>query len=514
LDNALNHVYDYTDKKTWDLICEGDTQGVFQMESNLVRHWVKLIKPENLWELSAVVAIVRPGALQSGFADDYVEYKSGQREFETFGHPIIDEIFKSTHNVLLYQESLMSLGTRLAWSHLPEKEKKINVDVLRKAVGKKNQKKIIEIGNLFIEGCSHNGVDKEVAHKLFEIIKNSGRYLFNLSHSFKYGKVAFETAYLKANHPLEFFTVYLSLNREQQPSHKRQENLVNLINNAKKNKIHIASPRLENRNPEFLFDKDSETIYWGFNSVKFVSAAFIDIISKGGPDVKTFKDLIELLITDKFGHKLDSRCCESLICTGAFSSFKISRKALMNIYGFFRRLTEREIAYILANNETITQESLAGVIEDCIKNCSKGKRKAILAAELSHVDFFERSQASWIEEQEKEFLGYPVSLTRLDDKPQGNMSCLEASQITHKGETAIIAGIINEVKHTETKKGKNPGQKMAIIDISDDSGKIHGIPIFPNVYEVSGQFLITNNTILLHLYRGDNGWIANGLEQI
>lgn len=513
LDYDLIH-YDYSDEKTWNAICDGDTQGVFQMESGLVKHWVKLIKPRNIWELSAVVAIVRPGALQSGFADEYVAYKNGQKEFESFGHPIIDEIFESTNHVLLYQESLMLLGSRLAWPDLPEKEKKINVDVLRKAVGKKNQKKILEIGELFIHGCVKNGVEKDVADKLFEIIKNSGRYLFNLSHSFKYAQIAYETAYLKVNYPLQFFTAYLSLNREQQPAKKQKENLVNLINNAKKMGIKIFSPRIENANQEFLLDKDKNCLYWGFNSVKFVSSGFISAISKPDFHLDGFKNLLELLLTDKFGYKPDSRCCESLISTGAFSSVYSSRKSLLNTYQFFRKMTSREISYIFENNEEILPERISDIIIDCIENCCKGKRKNTLRLELDHFALFEETQPGWVEEQEKEFLGYPVSLTRLDAKIQGDTSCLEALQIDQSGATAIVAGIICGVKHTETKRGKNPGQKMAIVDISDDTGKLNGLPVFPKIYDAYGQFLIENNTVLFHLYKGDSGWIVNNLEQI
>ena len=198
------------DEKTWKLIQSGQTRGVFQCESKLVQHWLKKIKPHNLWELSAVIALVRPGALESGFADKYVKNKFGDEEIESFGHPIIDDIFAPTHGILCYQESLIVLARKLAWPHLPEKENLLKADALRKAVGKKDQVKILAIGKEFVEGCLHNKVEPEIANKLFEVIKNCGRYLFNLSHSFKYAMVAYFSAYLKAHYPAQFFTTYLS----------------------------------------------------------------------------------------------------------------------------------------------------------------------------------------------------------------------------------------------------------------------------------------------------------------
>ena len=135
----------YADTKTWELIKSGATKNIFQCESRLLSHWLKKIQPNNLWELSIILALVRPGALNSGTADDYIAYKNKVKEFQPI-HPIVDKILETTNHCLVFQESLMQIGGKLAWPHLPDKEKSLKVDELRKAVGKKNQEKILKIG--------------------------------------------------------------------------------------------------------------------------------------------------------------------------------------------------------------------------------------------------------------------------------------------------------------------------------------------------------------------------------
>jgi DNA polymerase-3 subunit alpha len=303
--------FSYDCPKTWSLLQSGLTKGVFQCESKLVQSWLKKIAPANIWELSAVIALVRPGPLKSGFADDYVAYKKGLKEFESFGHPIIDEVFSTTEHVLLYQESLMALGSKLAFQHLDEIKRAIKVDNLRKGVGKKDQAKLIAIGKEFTAGCLQNGVTEEVANKLFEVIKNCGRYLFNLSHSVVYAHLAYDTAWLKANYPLEFTSVYLTYAQFKQGQRKHNEELAGkfkeiqeFIIESPSLGIEILPPNFNERNENFKIIDDK--IIYGLSHIKSFGHSTFDKI-KDYPIIDNWHKFFIMASTDVYGSKINVR---------------------------------------------------------------------------------------------------------------------------------------------------------------------------------------------------------------
>lgn len=502
----------YADSKVWELLISGRTAGVFQCESPLVQSWLMKIKPANIWELSAVIALVRPGPLKSGFADDYVKYRENPDLRESFGHPIIDEVFRTTEGVLIYQEQMMNLGGKLAWSHLSEKDKLLKVDGLRKAVGKKNQQKILEIGKDFVEGCIHNQLSQELADKLFEIIKNSGRYAFNLSHSIAYATVAYHTAYFKVNYPLQFFATYLSYAQEKQ---NKWEEIDKLCKDARYFGIPISLPNINSQNLEFCIENDS--IRFGLHHIKYgLNPA---VASKISGKVNTLKDFIKICFTDQLGTKLRSNTAIALISCNAFSDLKINRKILLDVYNFVSELTDREISNLLEMmGDSDTPSDIASCGRRLIVEVCNARRSVTVD---SHLQFYNKhlengyDHPALMEKLEKEYMGTILSGSVLDGKNVSTSDrCADCGPDARLYTGRNLSVVIDTVIHTVTKKGKNPGQPMARISVRDSSGELDNLPVFPELFSQCGHLLIEKNTINVNILKLKGGWVAQNISQL
>lgn len=511
--------FSYNCPKTWHLIQKGLTKGVFQCESRLVQSWLRKIVPVNIWELSAVIALVRPGPLESGFADDYVAYRDGVKEFETFGHPVIDEVFSTTDHVLLYQESLIALANKLAFADLDEIPRAVKADNLRKGVGKKDQAKLVAIGKEFTEGCIRNGVDIEVANKLFEVIKNCGRYLFNLSHSAIYAHLAYDTAWLKANYPLEFTAIYLTYAQFKQGQKKPGEELVgkfkeiqDFILESPKLGIEILPPNFNEKNINFKI-KDGKIIY-GLGHIKNFGKSTANVI-ENVPHMDHWHKFVILCSKTAYGEGFNSKTIESLASSGALKDIKVSRTTLLNIQNTLDKLSGKEFEYILEHlAEFQNIEDFPKLLIKCVENCCMKKRKPIVES-LSKIFEIKQDHPAWIEREEYNLLGIALTATSVDGKiTDATHTCVECLDEPPPFTVRHINAVISRVQETVTKKGKNPGQKMARISISDVTARLDNLPVFPDLFTDVESILIERNTVKAVLQFNKNGWIVVGLEPI
>lgn len=500
----------YNDEKTWDLVCSGRTHGIFQCESRLVQSMLKRIQPRNIWELSLVICLCRPGCLQNGMYEQYLANKDSQ-SFKTFNNPIIDKIFSTTNGVLCFQEQLMYLGAKLAWPHIPERERLILVDDLRKAVGKKNQQKILEIGNKFVEGCLFNNVEQELANNLFEIIKNCGRYLFNLSHSIKYADIGYKTAWLKTHYPLEFYSTYLTYAEEKQD---KFEEINKFVDEGRLFDIEFVGPNINDKNIDFAI-MPNKSIQYGLRHLKHYHANLNNYL-ENLPILDKWQKVIIFLMSDTFGIKVRTNTAIALISTGCFRDCGISRRALLSIYDVLNELSKKELEYILENIHTCTSiKELPALIENCANEIALAKRTDKILSQLKFLDLSLFDDPAWIEQMEKKYMGTALTATSLDKKLTDFANkVIECHGTFPDYETRKIAVIIDEVRHTVTKKGTNPGQKMAIISVHDDSAKLERIPVFPDLYTERSEFLIENNTVILEIYCKNNNWIIKEIWQL
>lgn len=422
-----------------------------------------------------------------------------------------------------YQEALIQLGLRLAWQHLPEMEKLALADNLRKAVGKKNQKKILEIGEKFIQGCDHNEISKEISTKLFEIIKNSGRYLFNLAHSFSYCETAYELAWYKFYHPKEFFTVYLTYAQFKQSVKGKSEltgkwkEIADMIVDANQFGIATYTPSINKWNYHFAIENGN--IRYGLGHIKYVSEAVLRNAFSVKPEYRFthWAEIAELSITDNYGKSLRKNSLIALISVGAFIDVKESRQNLLSLLNFLDELTPKEHESLLPLMEDARLKKLS--LKQFKQNLETNNwvatvRKPRIIKVGSQLEMWKTDlvdHAAWIEDQEKYYLGYPISCTRLDEKEGSEHTIQDCLEDAPKGTIKRLHARIAEMRLVKTKTGKNPGQDMAIVVLADYTGELK-VPVFPQLFTEVNDLLMPNALIGCELTRGDRDYFVTSVH--
>lgn len=492
--------------KTWKLIQSGHTIGVFQLESDLGKKWSATIKPSNINELSAVISLIRPACLESGMTDIYSKVKNGLSEVPDYNDETINSILSPTLGVLIYQEQLMKFGGEIAWKDLPYLERLVIVDKLRKGIGKKDQKIIIDLKDKFISGCLKNGRSKETAEKLFTLIEGAGRYAFNDAHAKKYALWSYRTAYLKANFPLEFYCVYLTYSKGKQ---KPREEIEDIVNEAKMLGITVKPPSVIESS--FDFSIKEESIVFGLSHIKQVGESDAETIIKIRP--KTFLDLLRLHFCSE--EKLRSLAIESLINSGSCDSYGLSRSTMLSVFNMVKQLTAKETEYVF--NELVGKDKVSDVIE-AVKKCSiercVKKRKDIVMSEAISIDLKASDSSVIFGSVEKDLLGvcfaYDHNVNTEDD-----WSCKECFNKlkNNRNLTATMTIKLNGIKTTITKKGKDPGKEMCQLSIADNTGFIN-VVCFPDTYEKIKGTLNEGAYYMISLKGTGFGWSVNSIKNL
>ncbi|MDP3730809.1 MAG: DNA polymerase III subunit alpha, partial [Candidatus Omnitrophota bacterium] len=260
------------DKKTYKLLANAESVGVFQLESSGMRDLLKKLKPEKFEDIIALLALFRPGPIGSGMLDDFMKRKHGEVELK-YDHPLLEPILKETYGVILYQEQAMRIASSLAGFSLAQ------ADNLRRAMAKKTPEIMAQTRQLFIEGCLKNKIDRKTADRVFNLIEHFAGYGFNKSHSAAYALISFRTAYLKANFPVEFMTALLTSEKDN------LDKIAVYINESARMGIKILPPDVNESYANFTVVGDS--IRFGLAAIKNVGeGAILSIIKmreKDGP---------------------------------------------------------------------------------------------------------------------------------------------------------------------------------------------------------------------------------------
>ena len=302
------------DQRTFELLRAADTVGVFQFESSGMRRYMKELRPTELEDLIALVALFRPGPME--LIPTYIKRKHGEEKITSL-HPTVDEALKSTYGVIVYQEQVMDMATKLAGLSRGEGY------LLIKAVGKKIKTLLDEQKGKFINGCIKNNISSNIANKTWELIEPFARYGFNKAHSACYALIGYQTAYLKAHYPVEFMSSLLNADSGD------VERVSFLVNEAKKMNIQVLPPDVNKSMRDFM--PDDANIRFGLLAIKNVGEPIVLAIAeeraRGGP-FKTFSEFLT-----RVNHKdLNKKSLESLIKCGGFDSMGIERnEALANI---------------------------------------------------------------------------------------------------------------------------------------------------------------------------------------
>ena len=518
---------DYNDKQTWQLFAEGKTKGVFQLESNLGKSWAKKLAPTNIEELSALIAIIRPGTLKAfvdgkSMTQHYVDRKHGREEV-TYLHPALEEILKSTYGVLVYQEQSMRIAQKIAGFNLQE------ADVLRKAIGKKKADLMNEVKKSFIEGAQRVGmVSKEEAEQIFGWIEKSSRYAFNKSHSISYAVCSYWSAYYKAHHTPEFFLSYLYYANEKQDPHQE---VYELISEAKLFDIEVRTPSLANFDKKFNFTKGK--IYFGIKDIKSLTGKtgdkLIEIIKEAenvaGKSVTKFNWLEILLYLSP---NISSTAFKALASIGFFRDFadKITRNKALYDYDIFRGLTKSEQTWLQTHYKDKNWSNFVEALKDLAPTkkegggTSKVDRKQAIENEihlLLNPPYDLDDEPNWLIDQETKFLGCPVTMTRIEtaDTSAANTTCKDIIN-GKKGKDLCIVANVQRVSDYKITKGESKGQMMSFLTIEDDTAILDSVVVFPKVKDKYKYILYEGNNLIFcgTVQDNDSSFIINQIHEI
>ena len=518
---------DLHDQKTWDLFKNGYTKGVFQLESNLGRSWSRKVAPSNLEELSALIAIIRPGTLKAitdgkSMTQHYVDRKHGRDEV-TYLDESLKDILETTHGVLVYQEQSMRIAQKLAGFDLRE------ADELRKAIGKKKADLMAKIKTKFIKGCiKQKTVTKEIAEAIFGWIEKSSRYAFNKSHSVSYAVNAYNTAWYKANHTGEFFLSYLYHAADKQDPHQE---IYELVSEAKLFSIETKIPNLTQFSEKFVtVGKD---IYFGVKDVKSLTGVTGEKVLSSITEVEEqtgikSKDLTWLDVLIHLSPKVNATAFKALASIGFFSTkiTKVSRNKALYEYEIFKMLTKKEKEWVANNYLEKQWDNLEGCLADLCPTKKNGggtstvTRSQLIENELEMIrnpPYSLDDDPSWIVAQEVKFLGCPVSLAKIDaaDTSEATTTCKEIVNGKH-GKNLCVAGNIVRATSFKTKNGKSAGQLMSFLTIEDDTCTLDGVIVFPETRKLYEYMLYEGNNLLFcgEVKRGDNSFIIDKIHEI
>jgi len=469
---------------TWDLICEGNTKGVFQLESQLGRSLAKQTKPRNMEELSDLIAIMRPGCLEAmvkgkSLTMHYIDRKHFREPVE-YLHSSLEPILKSTQGILVYQEQAILIATEIAGFDLQE------ADILRKAIGKKKADVMAKVKKSFLEGTASKGIiSKEQAEEIFSWIEKSQRYSFNKSHSVSYAYNAYLTAYCKAHFPHEFFTAYLK-NAVGKPDTFWEVN--ELVNNAKIMGIEVLPPNIIHMNEEFKLIGKNPT--YGMTNIKNVGSSvfrkMMKHVKENNIDLETCDWDCFLLLIAPFVNK---KAFESLILAGVFDCFKISRSKMQHHFNLIKEFTKRETGWLKNYKESYPDKTAVECIEAMIEASTvKSKTRPIfrqaripviedLLTTYDNPGYDLYDSPSWVSKVEEELLGISLTCNKVDeyDTSRANCTCKEFIDGFNSQKGIVLAVKIDSVREWTIKKGKAKGMKMGFVTVSDTSCSLDSV---------------------------------------
>ncbi|MGE8480570.1 MAG: DNA polymerase III subunit alpha, partial [Pseudomonas shirazensis] len=485
------------DKKTYELLQKAETTAVFQLESRGMKELIKKLKPDCLEDLIALVALFRPGPLQSGMVDDFINRKHGRAEL-AYPHPDyqyegLQPVLAPTYGIILYQEQVMQIAQVMAGYTLG------GADMLRRAMGKKKPEEMAKQRGGFIEGCANNGISADLAGNIFDLVEKFAGYGFNKSHSAAYGLVSYQTAWLKTHYPAPFMAAVLSADMHN------TDKVVVLIEEVRTMKLRLDAPDVNASEFKFTVDDDGRIIY-GLGAIKGVGEgpveAIVEARSAGGP----FKDLFDFCERIDL-KRVNKRTLDALIRSGA----------LDRLGPHFHD----EIKAYQANIDR-NRAALMSALEEAVKSAEQTAR----TADSGHIDLFgglfveadvdvyanhRKARELTLKERlkgEKDTLGLYLTGHPIDEY-EGEIRRFARQRIIDlkpSREVQTVAGMIIALRVMKNKKG----DKMGFVTLDDRSGRIEA-SLFADSF-MAAQALLQNDAMVVVEGEVSNDDFSGGLR--
>jgi len=449
----------FDDKKTYKLLQEGKTTGVFQLESEGMKRYLKELKPTQFEDIVAMVALYRPGPMQ--FIPEYIGRKHKRKKIE-YLHPKLKPILEKTQGICIFQEQLMQIARDLAGFTLAE------ADVLRKAVGKKIKSLLVAQKEKFITGMIKNGVAQNVAERIWDWILPFARYGFNAAHSTAYGMIAYITAYLKTHYPVEFMSALLTSEKAD------IERIAFLIEECKNMGIEVLPPDINESFRNFSVIPGKNKIRFGLLAIKNVGASMVEAIIREREKAGIFKSFSDFIVRID-SKDLNKKSLESLIKAGVFDKFEERNKLLSNIEELLNFNRDIRKANTTSQRSLFEKSSLAPPVL---------KLKEAKPVPLSQ-------KLVW----EKELLGLYISSHPLENfKKILEKKTLPLKELKERifNYKIRVGGIISSIKKILTKNGK----PMLFMKLEDLTDKVE-VVVFPGVIERNSTCLQENKIVFV-----------------
>lgn len=449
------------DRKTYEMLGQGDTTGVFQLESQGMRRNIAELKPGDVRELAAMVALYRPGPMDH--IPQYIRSKLGLQEI-VYPHPRLEPILKETYGVIVYQDQVLQIVRALAGFTLGQ------ADILRRAMGKKKAEDMEKMRSKFIEGAVRNGIDVQQAKELFGLIEPFAGYAFNKAHAVCYAMVAYQTAYLKANYPVEYFAALMAAHFDN------QDKVVQYVEECRRRNIQILPPDINRSDVDFTVENGA--IRFGLGAIKNVGKAAVEVILRARAD-GPFTSLFDFCVrTLEQQSNFGKSTVEVLIQAGAFQSLVPNRNKLLSGLEDTWSAAQRAV-----HNRRIGQESLFSgestqqAEEPPLPNVPELAREQILAFEKDLLGVY--------------LADHPLRSLQTRMKQMGVAPCNQLKEMAD-GVQVRVAGVITSVRALRTKRG----DRMAMITVEDLTGTVSAT-VFPAVFEECKSLLSKDSLVVL-----------------
>ncbi len=454
------------DPATFELLKEAETTGVFQLESRGMKDLIRRLKPDRFDDIIALVALFRPGPLQSGAVDDYIDRKHGRKPV-VYPHPDMEPVLSSTYGVMLYQEQVMQSAQVLAGFTLGQ------ADLLRRAMGKKKPEEMAKVREQFLHGTGERGIDAKIAGEIFDLMEKFSGYAFNKSHSATYALVSFQTAWLKAHHPAEFMAATLSADMQN------IDKVVTLVDEVRSMKLVLEPPSV-NRSQYRFTGRDGRVIY-GLGAVRGVGegpvAALAEARETGGP-FRSLSDFCRRVDAKK----ANKRVLEALIRSGAMDDFAAEDESRDQV----RARLAAELGDALQGAEQAARNDALGMTD------MFGGMHEPVAAPAARLQVTPLTQRERLE-GEKETLGLYLTGHPIEEYlPDLRQICPnDIARLRAEKGNQLIAGLVVSMRVMRSRRGGD----LCFLVLDDRSARIEA-SVFTDAFEAN-RGKIAKDAILL-----------------
>ena len=468
---------DLEDKTTFEMLQRAETTAVFQLESRGMKDLIRRQLPSCFEDIIALVALFRPGPLQSGMVDDFINRKHG-REQVAYPHPKyqheeLKPVLEPTYGIILYQEQVMQIAQIIGNYTLG------GADLLRRAMGKKKAEEMAKQREIFMEGAQRRGIDADLASNLFDLMEKFAGYGFNKSHSAAYALVAYQTAWLKAHYPAEFMAAVMSADMQN------TDKIVTFVDECNSMGLNLTPPNVNAGQLGFSVNDEGDIVY-GLGAIKGLGDGAIESIIENRKNDGPYKDLFDFCSRVDL-RKVNKRSLEALVLAGAIDEIGPRSETKGSSRAQLLALLPEAIKTAEQN-----AQNLSAGIEDLFGGAGAEKQKAG-ACYQTPVEFFPWSNREVLQ-KEKDTIGLFLTGHPLDDYADEiyALSKHKISSLKASRSKQWLGGLVIGIRTIKTKRGDN----MAIVSLDDRSGRID-VTLFADAFEECRQFLVKDAMVLV-----------------